>query len=57
MNGGTNDKKNTLIACFLCNRNMSSQNMMEWISSNWGISSSTYKRVHDELLRLNKNIF
>jgi len=30
---------------------------MEWISSNWGISSSTYKRVHDELLRLNKNIF
>ena len=57
MNGGTNDKKNTLIACFHCNRNMSSQNMMEWISSNWGISSSTYKRVHDELLRLNKNIF
>lgn len=56
-NGGTNDKKNTLIACFQCNRNMSSHNMMEWISSNWGNNSSTYKRVHDELLRLNKNIF
>ena len=56
-NGGTNDKKNTLIACFQCNRNMSSHNMMEWISSNWGNNSPTYKRVHDELLRLNKNIF
>jgi hypothetical protein len=56
-NGGTNDKKNTLIACFQCNRNMSSHNMMEWIASNWEKESSTYKRVYDELIRLDKNIF
>lgn len=56
-NGGTNDKKNTLIACFQCNRNMNSQNMMEWIASNWDKESTTYKRVYDELIRLDKNIF
>lgn len=56
-NGGTNDIKNTLIACFYCNRKMSSMNMMEWIASNWGEDHPTYNRVFNELKRLNKNIF
>ena len=54
--GGTNDKNNAFIACFKCNRDMGSHNMLEWIKLQWGAGSTTYYRIHTMLSTLGKNI-
>ena len=53
-NGGLPEEKNGIMACKSCNRSMGSNNMLEWISNQWGINSEQYNRVFNYLTQNDK---
>ena len=56
-NGGLGIPENAFVACHQCNRQMCTNNMMEWIRENWGLHSETYTRVLNLLNAHNLNVY